>query len=111
KSALDAEIRQRIDAVLRVQPDAAAHAAVSTIRSAEGDELLAAETDAAAATIAGLHPDCGFVDGLHCRSLQRREPRREAGVLDDRMRCGTGFSWLPAPRSRRCDVPDPSSGT
>src|SRR5690606_18742132 len=110
KGALDAEIRQRIDAVLRVQPDTAAHAAVTTIRPAEGDELLAAETDAAAAAIAGLHLDCGFVDEFHCCRLQRREPRREAGVLDDRVRCGTGFSW-PAPRSRRCGVPDPSSGT
>ena len=63
--ALDAEIDQRVDAVARAERDAAAVAAVAAVRTAEGHELLAPETHAAAAAVAGLDLDACFVDEFH----------------------------------------------
>ena len=65
EGAHDAKVRQRVDAVLGAQRDAAAVAAIAAIRSAEGHELLAAEAHAAAAAVAGLDPDSCFVDEFH----------------------------------------------
>ncbi len=63
--ALDAEIDQRVDAFARAERDAAAVAAVAAIRTTEGHELLAAETHAAAAAVAGLDLDACFIDEFH----------------------------------------------
>ena len=74
--ALDAEVGQRVDAVARAQRDAAAVAAVAAVRAAEGHELLAAETHAAAAAVAGLDFDACFVDEFHgdCLSPPTKNP-------------------------------------
>ena len=60
-----AEVRQRVQPLPRDQVDVAAVAAVAAVRPAERDELLAAKADHAAAAVAGLHLDRGFVDELH----------------------------------------------
>ncbi len=62
---LVAEIDQRVDALVGDQPDAAAGTAVTAVRSAERDELLAPEADAAVAAVAGMDFDGGFVDEFH----------------------------------------------
>src|SRR5207244_6849051 len=62
---LDAEIRQRIDPRGGAQVDAAAVAAVAAVRAAEGHELLAAETGAAAPAVAGLHARSRLIDEFH----------------------------------------------
>src|SRR5256885_15276924 len=66
---LDAEIRQRIDARRGTQVDAAAVAAVAAVRAAEGHELLAAETGAAAPAVAGLHPRSRLIAEFHQATL------------------------------------------
>ena len=48
-----------------LQVHAAAEAAVAAIGTTERHEFLAPETDAAAAAIAGLHLEFGFVDEFH----------------------------------------------
>ncbi len=60
-----AEVRKGVQPLPGDQVDAAALAAVAAVRPAERDELLAAEADHAAAAVAGLHLDRGFVDELH----------------------------------------------
>ena len=65
EDALDAKIRQRIDAFGGPQPHAAAVAAIAAVRAAERHEFLAPEAGAAAAAVAGLHPDGGLIDEFH----------------------------------------------
>src|SRR5690606_17553501 len=60
--ALVAEVDQGVEVLVGDQPDAAAVAAVATVRATERDELLAAEADAAVAAVAGRHEDLRFVD-------------------------------------------------
>lgn len=60
--ALMAEIDQRVDVFVGHDPDAAAVAAVTAIRPAKRDELLAAKADTAIAAIAGGDQDFCFVD-------------------------------------------------
>jgi hypothetical protein len=64
-SALNAEIREGIDALLRTEVDASAIPTVTPIRATEGDEFLATKTGATAAAVAGLHLTFGFVDKFH----------------------------------------------
>jgi hypothetical protein len=47
------------------QHDIAAPTSVSTIRSAPGNKLFPAKTNASNATISGLYPDLCCVDELH----------------------------------------------
>ena len=63
--ARNAKISQRIHAFDRSQIHAAAKAAVAAVRAAEGHKFFAPETDAAAAAVAGLHLEFGFVDEFH----------------------------------------------
>jgi hypothetical protein len=75
--ALDAEVRERIDAGGRTQVDAASVAAIAAVRSAEGHELLAPEAGAAAPTVAGLDAQPSLVDESHgYYSSLKRKPRR-----------------------------------
>jgi hypothetical protein len=65
--------------------DTATHTAVAAIRTAEGNGLLAAETEAAAAAVAGLHLQCCFINELHQSSLRllkakNKNPGTRAGV-------------------------------
>src|SRR5690606_25986251 len=48
-----AEVDQRVEALVRDQPHRTAGTAVAAVRAAERDELLAAETHAAVAAVAG----------------------------------------------------------
>ena len=52
----DAEVRQGVHALDRLEVNAAAQAAVAAVRAAKGNEFLAPKADAAAAAVAGLHP-------------------------------------------------------
>ena len=61
----DAKVRERVHPLDRLQVDAAAESAVAAVGSSEGHELLAPETHAAAAAVAGLNLELGFVDELH----------------------------------------------
>src|SRR6185295_7574888 len=65
KRALDAKVRQRVDAFGCAQIHAAAEAAITAIRPAEGHELLAPEADAATPAVAGVDVEASFVDELH----------------------------------------------
>src|SRR5690606_17411043 len=62
EAALVTEVDQGVEVLVGLQPDTAAAAAVTTVRAAQRDELLAAETDAAIAAIAGDYLDFSFVD-------------------------------------------------
>src|SRR5260370_38069244 len=57
-----AKVRQGIHPLDGSQVHAAAEAAVAAVGPPERHELLAPETDAAAAAIAGLYLECPFVD-------------------------------------------------
>src|SRR5580658_1171678 len=63
--ARDAKIRQGVHALHGLQIDAAAQTAVTAIGAAEGHEFLAAKAHAAAAAVAGLDLEFGFVDEFH----------------------------------------------
>ena len=62
---LVAEVDQRVEVLVGLQPDVAAVAAVAAVGAAERDELLAAEADAAVAAVAGGDRDFCFVDEFH----------------------------------------------
>jgi hypothetical protein len=70
----DAEIRERIDARNGTQKDVAAISAVPAIGAAQRDEFLAAETGAAAAAVAGLHPNPRFIYELHGMNPKIKTP-------------------------------------
>ena len=59
---IEAEVDERVVALAGFHDDVAALAAVAAGRAAAGDELLAAEGQAAVAAVAGFDSDCGFVD-------------------------------------------------
>ena len=81
--ALDAKIGQRVDAGGGTQVDAAAVAAVAAVRAAQRHELLAPETGAAAAAVAGLHLQRGFIDEFHGGTLaQTKTPALGRGFQD-----------------------------
>ncbi len=65
---LVAEVDERVEVFDRLDPYVAALAAVAAVRSAELDELLAAEVHAAIAAVAGAHIDLGLVEELHLKS-------------------------------------------
>src|SRR5690606_2208598 len=65
EAAPAAEVRERIEAGVGDQPDAAAVPAVAAVGTAEGNELLAPETDAAVAARPCLDSDGRFVDEFH----------------------------------------------
>src|SRR5262249_48540660 len=60
-----AVIDQRIEAVDRLYPHVATFAAVATVRSAEFNEFLAPERNAAVPARAGRNIDLGFVEEFH----------------------------------------------
>ena len=62
---LVAIVDQGVQPVDRLDPDVAAAAAVAAVRSAELDELLAPERDAAGAAVAGADEDLGLVEKFH----------------------------------------------
>ena len=69
---LVAVVDQRVEAVDGLDHDVAAAAAVAAGRSAELDELLAPERDAAVAARAGRDIDLGFVEEFHGRDIAYR---------------------------------------
>jgi hypothetical protein len=69
---LVAVVDQRVEAVDGLDHDVAAFAAVTAVRAAELDELLAPERHAAVAARAGLDIDLGLVEELHGRDIDYR---------------------------------------
>src|SRR6185295_16206300 len=65
EGALDTKVREGVDPRRRTQVNAAAVAAIATVRPAEGHELLAPEAGATAPAVAGMGFQFGFVDELH----------------------------------------------
>src|SRR5690606_17453112 len=95
EATLMAEVDEGGEAFVSHQPDAAAVATIAAIGSAEGNEFLAAETDATVAAVAGRDVDFRFVYKFHgkgsgkwngrkthcrCRSLARAHPGRPAAA-------------------------------
>src|SRR5262245_48563267 len=76
---LVAVVDQRVESVDRLNDYAAAAPAVAAARSAEFDELLASERDAAVAAVARAHIDLGFVEELH-GALDNTWPWRAGGL-------------------------------
>ncbi len=62
---LVAEIDQRVETIDGFDPDIAAATAIAAVRSAEFDEFLPPEGNAACAAIAGADIDLGFVEEFH----------------------------------------------
>ena len=62
---LETEVDEGVQACIRAQENAAAIAAVAAVRPAELDELLAPETQAAVAALAGGNVNLGVVDEFH----------------------------------------------
>jgi hypothetical protein len=62
---LVAVVDQRVQAIDHLGPDIAAAAAVAAVRSAELDELLAAERQRARAPVAGADIDLGLIEKFH----------------------------------------------
>src|SRR5260370_16402296 len=78
-----AKVRQGIHPLDGSQVHAAAEAAVAAVGTPERHELLAPETDAAAAAITGLYLQFGFVDEFHEGSTQlgaARANKKGAGL-------------------------------
>ncbi len=63
--ARNAKVGQRVHALDGFQVNAAAKTAVAAVGAAEGHEFFAPETHAAAAAVAGLHLEFGFIDEFH----------------------------------------------
>src|SRR3546814_8211709 len=63
KPLLVAEVEQGVEVLRRLQPHAAAVAAIAAIGPAERDELLAPETHAAVAAVSGSAGDFRFETG------------------------------------------------
>src|SRR5690606_34624903 len=101
---LVAEVDQGVEVLRRLQPHAAAVAAVATVRPAERDELLAPETDAAVAAVSGGDGDFGFVDEFHWIGIGDwdwglgRAKTRTWGVYRRMRSCGCE-SRIPNPES------------
>src|SRR6185312_7926234 len=86
--ALVAEVDQRVQAFVGDQPHAATLAAVAAVGTTERNELLAPETGAPIAAVAGLHFDVGFVDEFHGR--QRNENRGQSALSNKRPGAAAG---------------------
>jgi hypothetical protein len=67
--ALVTEIDQGIEAFVGDEEDAAAVAAVAAVGPAKRNEFFAPETHAAAAAVAGVDGDLGFVDEFHLNKV------------------------------------------
>src|SRR5690606_26172198 len=68
---LIAKVDQRVQVLDALDPDVAALAAVTPVRTTELDELLAPETDASGPAIPGADIDFGLVEELHLIWLPR----------------------------------------
>src|SRR5271167_3944115 len=66
----DAKVSQRVHALNGAQIHAAAQAAAAAVRTTERNEFLTPEAHTAAATVARLHVEFGFVDEFHGGSLR-----------------------------------------
>jgi hypothetical protein len=62
------EVQQRVQTLVRLEPDAASDAAIAAGRAAPRDEFLAAERSDAVSAVPGLDPYFGSVD-KHFRFL------------------------------------------
>ena len=69
---LIAVVDERVEVLDGFGPDVAALAAIAAIGTAELDELLAAEMDAAIAAVAGAHVDLGLIEELHRANVSKR---------------------------------------
>ena len=78
--ARNAKVGERVHALDGFQVHAAAETAIAAVGAAEGHEFLAPETDAAAAAVAGLHLEFGFVDEFHRSLLNRRRSHKQKGA-------------------------------
>ena len=67
---LIAEVDQGIESVHAFRNHVAAATAVAAVRTAELDELLAPECDAAVAAVAGANVDLGFVEKFHAANMR-----------------------------------------
>jgi len=77
EDAVMAEIDQGVEVLVGADPHAAAITAVATVRPAQRNELLATETDAAVAAVAGDHLDFCFVYKFHDSGCQSGGGGRE----------------------------------
>jgi hypothetical protein len=75
----NAKVRQGVHALGGFQVDATAEAAIAAIRAAERHGFLPPETHAAAAAIAGLHFQLGFVDEFHQMLREKPWPSGRGG--------------------------------
>src|SRR5690606_8103188 len=98
----------------RLQPHAAAIAAVAAVRPAQRDELLPAESHAAVAAVAGGDGDFGFVNELHGVKAGNRESgigNRESGIGNRESGIGNRESLSLCRHSRESGNPATSRST
>src|SRR5690606_34219110 len=88
--AVEAKIRERVDALAPDEIDVRALAAVAAVGAAERTALLATNAPRAAPTVAGLHLDDCFVDETHgsAGSFANQKPRTSRGLCDPPARSG-----------------------
>jgi hypothetical protein len=65
KGPHETKIGQRVNAFRRHQVDASAEPAITAIRTAKWNKLLAPKTQATTPAVAGMDSDGGFVDEFH----------------------------------------------
>src|SRR5262245_2564738 len=85
---LVAVIDQCVKAIDRLGDNVAAVAAIAAVRTAEFDELLAPERDAAIAAVAGANVNLGLVEKLHCSTLLKRETQQHNCHCGEQRRVG-----------------------
>src|SRR5688572_6475325 len=87
---LVAEVDEGIEVLVGLDPDIATIAAITAVRAAERDELLATEANAAVAAVACGDRDFCFVDEFHgrgARYLLPSSPRRRGSSDFKRLCC------------------------
>ena len=88
EAPLVAKLRKRIDASVCYQPDAAAIAAITAVRTSERHVFLTTEADGSAATVAGADSNCGFINEFHDAkgTTYTKRPRTMPGPVQSSIR-------------------------
>src|SRR3546814_5283874 len=96
---------QGVEVLRRLQPHAAAVAAIAAIGPAERDELLAPETDAAVAAVSGSDGDFGFVDQFHGAGIKGMRGMKGMGSVREltgtRNQTFPTLHSFPSPRNKK----------
>src|SRR3546814_7075937 len=94
-----------VEVLRRLQPHAAAVAAIAAIGPAERDELLAPETDAAVAAVSGSDGDFGFVDQFHGAGIKGMRGMKGMGSVREltgtRNQTFPTLHSFPSPRNKK----------